>query len=549
MTPAAHRTPQASHAPELRAAARHLGRRGFLTVTGAAAALAFATNLPTAGVASAAELDAARLSENPFTLGVASGDPGPTSVLLWTRLAPSPYEPGGGLPAERVTVRWELARDERFRQVLRRGTAIAHPEFDHSVHVEADGLEPGRVYYFRFRTGPWISETGRTRTAPAAHARTSALNFAAVSCQAYHDGYFTAYGHLAEADVDVVFHLGDYLYEYAVNSVGGQRNYTDRVLPDLFNRETVTLEDYRLRYALYKSDPDLRAAHAAHPFVVTWDDHETENNYADDTSENDDPPEEFLLRRAAAYRAYWENQPLRRPQRPAGPDMQLYRRLRWGRLAQFDILDTRQYRSNQAYGDVAHVPGPESDDPARTMTGATQERWLIDGWRRSDALWNVVPQQVTFSQRKLDLNPVAKVSMDAWDGYRASRQRVLEGAKSAGIDNLMVLTGDVHVGYAFDIKDDFDDPSSRTLGTEIVATSISSGRDGADRPANWDTYTRANPHLKFYNGRRGYVTVALGREAARADFRTVSAVTTPGAPITTAASFVTQVGDQGLKPA
>ncbi|MEU1042907.1 alkaline phosphatase D family protein [Streptomyces sp. NPDC005551] len=550
MTPAAHQPSHSSqHGAELRAAARHIGRRRFLTVTGAAAALAFAVDLPAAGVASAAELDAARITDDPFTLGVASGDPLPDSVLLWTRLAPAPYQADGGLPRKRVTVHWELAHDERFSRVVRRGTTVAHPEFHHTVHVEVGHLDADRIFYYRFRTGSWVSETGRTRTAPATRSRTSALTLAAVSCQAYHDGYFTAYGHLAEDDVDVVFHLGDYLYEYAVNSVGGARKYTDRTLPDLFNHETVTLEDYRLRYALYKSDPDLRAAHAAHPFVVTWDDHETENNYAGDIDENGNPPEEFLLRRAAAYRAYWENQPLRRPQLPDGPDARLYRRLRWGRLAQFDILDTRQYRSNQAYGDGSHVPGPESDDPARTITGATQERWLLDGWHKSRALWNVVPQQVTFSQRKLDLNPVAKVSMDAWDGYRASRQRVLAGAKSAGIENLMVLTGDVHVGYAFDIKDDFDDPASATLGTEIVATSIASGKDGAERPANWATYTKANPHLKFYNGRRGYVTVELGRQEARADFKTVPAVTTPGAPITTAASFVTEVGDQGLEPA
>ncbi|WP_432042507.1 alkaline phosphatase D family protein [Streptomyces cadmiisoli] len=534
------------HALELRAAARHIGRRRFLTVTGAAAALAFAVNLPAAGVAGAAELDAARITEDPFTLGVASGDPLPDSVLLWTRLAPAPYQPDGGLPAERVTVHWELARDERFRRTVRRGTATAHPEFQHAVHVEAGHLEPGRAYFYRFRAGRWISPTGRTRTAPAQHERVSSLTLAAVSCQAYHDGYFTAYRHLAEEDVDVVLHLGDYLYEYAVNAVGGQRNYTDRTLPDLFNRETVTLEDYRLRYALYKTDPDLRAAHAAHPFVVTWDDHETENNYADDKPENDVPPEEFLLRRASAYRAYFENQPLRRPQRPDGPDMQLYRRLHWGRLAQFDVLDTRQYRSDQAYGDGSDIPGPEVDDPARTMTGETQERWLLDGWRRSKALWNVVPQQVTFSQRKFDLTEPSRVSMDAWDGYRASRRRVLDGARAAGVDNLMVLTGDVHVGYAFDIKDDFDDPASRTVGTEIVATSISSGRDGADKPANWDTYTTANPHLKFYNGRRGYVTVGLGRDQARADFRTVPYVTRPGAPVTTAASFVTEAGRPGL---
>ncbi|WPO74146.1 MULTISPECIES: alkaline phosphatase D family protein [unclassified Streptomyces] len=537
------------HSPELRAAARHVGRRRFLTVTGAAAALAFTTDLPTEGVAAAAELDGRRIKDDPFTLGVASGDPLPSSVLLWTRLAPAPYQPGGGLPKERVTVHWELAHDARFRRVARRGTTTAHPEFNHTVHVEVDHLEAGRTYYFRFKAGSWVSETGRTRTAPAPGSRPAALTLAAVSCQAYHDGYFTAYKHLAQDDVDVVFHLGDYLYEYAVNATGGARNYTDRTLPAHYNKETQTLEDYRLRYALYKSDPDLRAAHAAHPFVVTWDDHETENNYADDIDENGNPPAEFLLRRAAAYRAYWENLPLRRPQLPKGPDAQLYRRLIWGRLAQFDILDTRQYRSDQAYGDKAHAPGPETDDPKRTITGATQERWLIDGWRRSRALWNVVPQQVTFSQRKLDLTAQAKLSMDAWDGYRASRKRVLAGAKSAGLENLMVLTGDVHVGYAFDIKADFDDPASRTLGTEIVATSIASGKDGADKPANWETYTKANPHLKFYNGRRGYVTVGLGRQSARADFKTVSSVTTPGAPIRTAASFVTEAGDPGLRPA
>ncbi|MGV9571811.1 alkaline phosphatase D family protein [Streptomyces nigra] len=420
---------------------------------------------------------------------------------------------------------------------------------DTSLTVDGHRIaEAGRVYHYRFRTGTWISETGRTRTAPAASA-TTALTFAAVSCQAYADGYYTAYRHLAQDDVDVVLHLGDYLYEYAVNSVGGYRNYTDRTLPALFNRETVTLEDYRLRYALFKSDPDLRAAHAAHPFVVTWDDHETENNYAGDTPENSVPPSEFLLRRASAYRAYWENQPLRLPQRPTGPDMQLYRRLHWGRMAQFDVLDTRQYRSNQAYGDGAQVPGPEIDDPARTMTGATQERWLLDGWNASTAVWNVVPQQVTFSQRRFDLTTPSRVSMDAWDGYRASRRRVLDGAKAAGVRNLMVLTGDVHVGYAFDIKDDFDDPASATLGTEIVATSVASGRDGTDRPANWETYMTANPHLRFYNGRRGYARVALGESLARADFRTVPYVTTPGAPVTTAASFVTEVGDQGLTPA
>lgn len=542
MTPAPHHD---DHTHELRAAARHLRRRTFLTTASAAAALAFAVNLP--GSAHAAEMDAKKITEDPFTLGVASGDPQPGSVMLWTRLAPRPYEPGSGLPSARFTVRWELAHDDRFTRIVRRGSVTAHPEFDHSVHVEPTGLDPDRVYHYRFRAGDWISPAGRTRTAPARSARNSELRFAAVSCQAYHDGYFTAYRHLADEDLDLVFHLGDYLYEYAVNAVGGARNYTDRRLPALYNRETITLEDYRLRYGLYKSDPDLMAAHAAHPFVVTWDDHETENNYADEIPENDVPREEFLLRRAAAYRAYWENQPLRRPQQPAGIDMQLYRRLHFGRLAQFDVLDTRQYRSDQAYGDGLDIPGPESEDPARTMTGETQERWLIDGWRQSRARWNVVPQQVNFSRRKLDLTEPARVSMDAWDGYPASRERLLDGAESAGVENLMVLTGDVHVAYAYDIKRDYDTPGAKVVGTEIVATSVSSGKDGADKPATWDTYTRANPHMKFYNGRRGYVTVTLDEQQARADFRTLTHVTTPGSPVTTAASFVTEAGNPGLR--
>lgn len=546
MTPATH---PSQHTPELRAAARHLNRRRFLTVGGAAAALAFAVNLPAAGTAAAAELDPAQLTADPFTLGVASGDPRPDSVLLWTRLAPTPYQPDGGLPAERVAVRWELALDERFRSVVRRGATTAHPEFHHTVHVEVGHLAPGHVYYYRFRAGSWISPVGRTRTAPAERARAADLTFAVTSCQRYDQGYWTAYRHLAEDDVDVVFHLGDYLYEYAVTSVGGARAYPAGTIPDHFNHETVTLEDYRLRYALYKTDPDLRAAHAAHPFVVTWDDHETENNYAGDTPENSVPPEEFLLRRAAAYRAYWENMPLRRPQLPEGPDLKLYRRLHWGRLAQFDVLDTRQYRSNQAYGDGWQFSGPESEDPARTLTGEAQERWLIDGWHRSDAVWNVVPQQVTFSRRYNSTTLPSRVSMDSWDGYPASRERVLTGAEAAGIRNLMVLTGDVHVHYGFDIKRDFENPDSKTMGTEIVATSISSGGNGSEKPSNWATYLAANPHLKFYNGQRGYATVALGRESARIDYKTVPSVTTQDAPLTTYASFVTEVDDQGLKPA
>jgi alkaline phosphatase/alkaline phosphatase D len=536
------------HDAVLSAAARHLGRRRFLTVTAAAAALAFSTNLPARG-AVASELDAARLTGDPFTLGVASGDPLPESVLLWTRLAPEPFEADGGMGQERVSVQWEVALDEYFAVVVREGTALAYPEYSHSVHVDVQGLSPGTSYYYRFRAGTYISPAGRTRTAPAAGTDPGTMRLGAVACQAYQDGYYTVYEHLAREDVDVVFHLGDYLYEYAVNSAGGERRYTDITLPEVFNRETMTLADYRLRYSLYKSDKDLQAAHAAHPFVVTWDDHETENNYAGSVPENDLPPAEFLLRRAAAYRAYWENQPLRSAQLPQGPDALLYRRLRWGTLAQFDVLDTRQYRSDQAYDDRPHPPGPESDDPARTLTGAEQEKWLLDGWQASDALWNVTAQQVCFSQRRFGLTADAPLSMDAWDGYRASRSRVVAGAKAAGLENWMILTGDVHVAYAFDVKDDFDDPGSRTLGTELACSSVSSGKDGVERPDSWETQMKANPHMKFYDGRRGFARVEIGREEARIDFRTVSVISTPGAPLTTAASFVTEVGAQGIEPA
>ncbi|MBW1603505.1 alkaline phosphatase D family protein [Streptomyces sp. JJ66] len=532
---------------ELRAAARHVGRRRFLTVSGAAAALAFGTNLPQPAHAAHHVRDM-KLRAEPFTLGVGSGDPLPDSVVLWTRLAPEPFQPDSGLPRRALPVHWEMAHDENFRRVAHRGTAIAHPEYHHAVHAEPRGLRPGTDYFFRFRAGGHLSPVGRTRTAPASGV--DRLRFALASCQRYDQGYYTAYQHLAADDVDAVLHLGDYLYEYPVNAAAGARGYTgDRRLPARFHRETVTLEDYRLRYALYKGDPDLQAAHAAHPWIVTWDDHETENNYAGDIPENSVPPEEFLLRRAAAYRAYWENMPLRRPQRPSGPDLKLYRRLRFGSLAQLDVLDTRQYRDNQANGDGWKLPTPESQDPSRHLLGAAQERWLTDGWRSSRATWNVLAQQVVFSRRRNRVTDPSPLSMDAWDGYPGARERVLRAADATGIENLAVLTGDVHVHYGFDIKRDADDPGSRTAGVEVVTTSISSGGNGAERPANWETLTEANPHLAFYDGRRGYVRLTLTERELRADYRVVTGVTSPGAPVATAASFVSAAGDPGLRRA
>ncbi|MFH8785364.1 alkaline phosphatase D family protein [Streptomyces roseoverticillatus] len=486
------------------------------------------------------------LSGNPFTLGVASGDPLPDSVVLWTRLAPAPHEPGNGLPADgSIAVQWELSEDDTFRRVVQSGTAAAPAADSHTVHVDLRGLGPDRVYWYRFRADRWISPVGRTRTAPRPDAAVATARFGLLSCQQFDEGYYTALGHLAREDLDAVFFVGDYIYENAINAQGGARRLADP-LPSFYDHWTLTLEDYRQRYALYKSDPELQAAHAAHPWYVTWDDHEVANNYAGDISQDNDPVDQFRARRAAAYRAYWENMPLRRPQRPDGPDMNLYRRFSYGRLAQFDILDTRQYRSDQAYGDGWHAPGPETRDPARTITGDAQERWLLDGFRASTATWNVVAQQVAFSQHKETPDDDARVSMDTWDGYSASRGRVLAGVGQAGIQNLVVLTGDDHVHFAYDVKKDFDDPDSATLGVELLGTSVSSGFDGDERLPDWETTLAANPHLKYYDGRRGYVVVTLDPQRVRGDFRTIAKVTTPGAPIATAASFVSEVGAPGL---
>lgn len=513
-------------------------RRRFLTASGAVTALALAPRLAFAQPARAQEL-----AGYPFRLGVASGDPLPDAVMLWTRLVPAPLEPFGGMPYASFPVAWEVAHDERFRRVVRRGVALAQPEYAHSVHVDVRGLQPGREYFYRFRAGREISPVARTKTAPAPGARTRALAFAVASCQAYPDGFYTAYGHMAAEDLDLVVHLGDYLYEYPLRAFGGARGQD---LPSQYDRETMTLDDYRGRYALYKSDRDLQAAHAAFPWILTFDDHEVENNWAGSTPENGAPAAEFLLRRANAFRAYWEHMPLRLPQPPAAVDVRFYRRFGFGDLVAFNVLDTRQYRSDQACGDGRDAGCAERLDPARTITGAEQERWLLDGLGRSRARWNVLAQQVVFSQ--IDYGAGKQLyNMDAWDGYKASRDRILAGISARRVRNPVVLTGDVHANYAGDVKADFDDPASRTVGVELVGTSISSAGDGADTTPSGQTELTTNPHLHFNNFQRGYIRCTVTDAQWRADYRVVPFVSRPGAPISTRASFVTDDGRPGLR--
>jgi alkaline phosphatase D len=518
-------------------------RRSFLVTGLVAGAAVTVPVLP----ARAAAPKRAGLAASPFTLGVAAGDPDHDGFVLWTRLALRPLaEDGlGGMPAKHFPVRWELAEDPRFRRIVRRGTALARPESAHSVHVELNGLRPGREYWYRFRVERYVSPVGRARTAPAPFSYGPALSMAFVSCSQYEHGYFTAYRRLAEENPDLILHLGDYQYEYrkGVYTIPGG-NVRDHEGP-----ETVTLATYRQRHAQYKTDPDLQAAHAAAPWLVVWDDHEVENNWADEVPEagSDTPnPEDFLQRRAAAFRAYYENMPLRRTSVPRGIDMQLFRRVRWGRLVAFHLLDTRQYRSDQGCGD-GYKDCPAAVDPARTITGDDQERWLLDGFRRSQARWDVIGQQVFFAQRDNNAGPLKVTSMDAWDGYVVSRNRITQGWLDAGVRNPVVLTGDVHAHWASDLKIDYDDPTSRTVGSELVATSITSGGDGADSNPADHPFLRINPHLRFYNNQRGYVLTKVSRTELTADFKVVPVVRTPGAAVHTKATFVIEDRVPGLQ--
>ncbi|HET6291813.1 MAG TPA: alkaline phosphatase D family protein [Kribbella sp.] len=517
-------------------------RRTFLTATGAAAALALTGNLPGVGATG----DSKRVDHRPlFTLGVASGDPLPDAVVIWTRLVPGPLEPFGGMDDRAVGVEWQVAEDESFRRVVRRGTAQARPEYAHTVHVDVRGLQPWRHYYYRFRVGTQLSPVGRTRTAPAATAQPT-VTMAVASCQAYYDGYYTAYQDVARRDHDVVLFLGDYIYEVGVGPTAGIRN---QPVPVDFAGEIFTLDEYRARYALHKTDPDLQAAHAASAWVVALDDHEVEGNWAGYISEDGLSEADFLVRRANGFRAYWEHMPLRLDQSADGPSIRLHRHLRYGLTADLSVLDTRQFRSDQP-GTGSWLPPDEvSLDPARTLTGDDQERWLLDTLKRSPSRWNVVAQQVAMAQLDRKAGPPQELPMDTWNGYAASRERVLSGVRDRGVRNLVVLTGDLHRSLASDLRVNFDDPASPVVGSEFVTTSISSGKDGVDVDATGSALLAENPHLKFQNVQRGYLSCRLDRTRWISEFRIVDRVTTRGGTPSTRATLVVENGRPGIHQA
>lgn len=512
-------------------------RRRFLTGTTAAAALAFTVGTPRRSEAVVVDDPL----PYPYTLGIASGDPLPDAVVIWTRLAPRPLEPYGGMPRASWRVEWEVAEDPQFSRRVLRGRTLAHPEYYHSVHVDVRGLRPGRVYYYRFKAGGQVSETGRTKTAPALDADPTKIDFAVASCQSFPDGYYTALRHIAEEELDVVLFLGDYVYETGVSSDGGLHQVPEPLPPE-FAADTITLERYRLQYSLYKSEPDLIAAHRNAPWIATWDDHEVTSNYVSLDSDSWNQPIDFAVQRANAYRAYWEHMPLRLPE-PDGPDLKLYRRFHYGRLAQFDVIDTRQYRDDQAPGSGDSAI---RRDPSRTVLGSAQEQWLLDGLAASSARWNVLPQQIPMAQLDSAGGAALSLNMDAWDGYVPARQRILDAVREQQLDNFVVLTGDAHTNYALQLLENFDDLDSAPIGVELVGTSISSDRDGADITPALQTRLVENPHLKFANQQRGYLRCQLTPEALTTDFKIVPYVTRRDAPISVRQRIVVESGNPEL---
>ncbi|ADD41285.1 alkaline phosphatase D family protein [Stackebrandtia nassauensis] len=486
----------------------------------------------------------AELPTDPFTLGVASGDPTPDGFVLWTRLAPDPLvdEGTGGMPARDFKVKWQVSTDEKFSDIVASGAANATPKWGHSIHIEVDGLDSATEYYYRFRTGKWVSPVGRTRTTPTKNAKVDSLTMAFVSCNMYEHGYFNGYRYLAEEAPELILHLGDYTYEYGPNEyVAAGGNVRQHI-----GEQTFSLASYRRRQAQYKMDADLQAAHHAAPWVVVWDDHEVDNNWADEFYEKPEIPQpDFLERRENAFRAYYENMPLRRTSVPRGIDMQLYRRFSWGRLANFHMTDTRQYRDDQACGD-GWKACREAYNPERSITGQEQEDWLIRGFHKSSARWDFLGNQVFFCQRDADRGPLKTGAMDVWDGYVASRNRIQQGWTDAGVRNAIVLTGDVHSAWAAELKEDYDNPDSKNVGVELVASSVSSAGNGADSIPEDNPFLKINPHVKFYNGQRGYVTTRITEEKMDVKFKVTPNVRTAETVIYTRQSYEIADGEHKL---
>jgi alkaline phosphatase D len=515
-------------------AASELSRRGFLVGAGATALLAACSGDDGAGSAATSApsttLHTARLSGDPFTLGVASGDPAPDSVILWTRLAPRPLarDGAGGMPDDLVDVRWQIAADEGFTSIVSEGIATAEPALGHSVHVEAADLDAAADYHYRFTVGDFTSPPGRTRTLPATAAPLDRLSLGVVNCQWYETGTYAAYRHLADEDLDLVLHLGDYIYEYAAGT--GDRHSQPA-------HETATLADYRLRYASYKVDPDLQASHARFPFVATWDDHEVANNYLGDTVPPGEVPQSQLLeRRAAAYRAWWENLPSRLAA-PDGPDVAVYQAFAVGDLARITMLDQRQYADvapcrDQVADDYGDCAGRTAED--RTRLGAEQEQWFADATAEGGVTWNLVGNPVVLAGIDAGTGNQSAYYLDSWDGYPDAQQRFI--ATLAESENPIVLTGDYHAGMVLDVQERPFERGSALVAPEFMSPPISSVLFDADVSAR-------TPQLRQQINGHGYLTVVAEPDRVTAAFRVLDDVQQTNSAIRTEATWTVEPGD------
>jgi alkaline phosphatase D len=497
-------------------------RRSFLA---GSIALTGAGLLPRGRVVAASRV---RFSRDPFSLGVASGYPTTDSVVLWTRLAPSPLEPGGGVPSDAiVAVNWEVATDDTMRSVVKSGTAFATAEWAHSVHVEPSGLEPAREYWYRFTSGRARSPVGRFKTAPARGDALAKLRMVIASCQQYEHGYYTAYRHIVSDSPDLIVHVGDYIYELT---------WGDELVRSHDAPECYTLDDYRARHALYKSDANLAAAHAACPWLVTWDDHEVDNNYGADFTEEDDSPELALARRAAAYQAYYEHMPLPRRSISYGPFMRLYAQRAFGDLASIFMLDQRQYRSR-----------PELLSQDRTMLGHRQESWLYTGLGNSRAQWNIMAQGTVMSFGEERAAVGRNIMSDGWNGYVAGRSRLLRVIDALHVRNPVVVSGDIHAFVVSGLLKDDADPASPVVAPEFVTSSITS----QGTPQSYlDARRAANPRTVIATGsQRGYLRLDVTRQTLSADLIAMDTVKKPDSGRTTLASYVVEAGRPQPVPA
>jgi len=509
-----------------------------------ALALALQPWLLPLGRASAA---ATHWSRNPFALGVASGQPQSDGVVLWTRVLVE-ADPLGD-PQRTLNVDYEVYADEALRQRVQSGSVTTDAARAHSVHVTLTNLKPDRHYWYRFMCGDAVSPVGRTRTNPAPDAVVSRLRLALASCQHYEQGYFVAHREIARQDLDLVLFVGDYIYETT------NPNY--KVAPGVREHPRnlkLTLDGYRRQHALYKTDPDLQAAHAAHPWLLTWDDHDVVNDYANDHDPQGTDPVVFLRQRAAAYQAYFEHLPLRLgPQGPGSPDMRIYDRTAWGQLADLWTLDCRQYRSTQACPDPFRGGGrmvlhcDALADTRRTMLGETQERWLAEGLSSSRRAWKIIAQATQISPSGIDSPLGRSTYTDAWDGYPAARTRLLQTVVNARLSDVVTLGGDVHMNVAAQLRLQPNDASSPIVASEIVTTSISSR---GLRDAVVDRIRASNPDVVYACAdQRGYTRVDVTPQGVAVEFRTTPHPVQVDGVLGTQARFAVVRGRAGVQKA